>query len=315
MVEENGGWAAFISTPRGNNHCKAMFDYAQGSDAWFSEVSNVYDTGALDEAALAEALAEYQATYGVDFGRALFEQEYLCSFTGAMIGAYFGSEMSKADREGRVAEFEIDPAHPVHTAWDLGKAVNNPIWCFQVIGGQPRIVDFYTPESDDLYDWVKWLNDQGYHGKDYVPHDIAVTEWGSKRTRLEVLQDAGRKPVPVSRVSVAEGLQAARTTINAARFRDTPRVQAGIDGLKNYRRDWDDEKKTFRETPVKDWSEHIGSAFRYLGLAWKDVVPPKSKDTKPNHLEFVADKYGRVKSNMGVIDHLKAKARERNRYD
>ena len=311
MVQENNGWAAFITTPRGNNHAKAMLDLAMDSPDWFAEVSSVHETGALTEAQLDEALAEYQALYGLDFGRAMFEQEYLCSFSGAMIGAYFGAEMNKAEREGRVAEFEIDWDQPVHTAWDLGKAVNNPIWCFQVIKGEPRIIDFYQPESEDLADWVKWLDDKGYRGNDYVPHDILVTEWGSSRTRYEVLQSLGRRPKRLPRVSVADGLQAARTTINAARFRKIDRVEAGIEGLKNYRREWDDERKTFRETPVKDWAEHIGSAFRYLGLAWKEVVPPKPKETKPRELIYTANPDGSVTANMSIREIVEKRMRER----
>jgi phage terminase large subunit len=311
MVEENNGWAAFITTPRGNNHAKAMYDMARTNPKWFAEVSDVNATGALTAEEQAEALAEYQAIYGIEFGRAMFEQEYLCSFSGAMIGAYWGAEVNKAEREGRIKEVEIDFAHPVHTAWDLGKATNNPIWCFQVIAGQPRIVDFYQPESDDLADWVKWLDDRGYHGTDYVPHDIIVTEWGSKRTRLETLQSLGRKPKRLPMVSVADGLQAGRVTINAAVFADTPRVMAGIEGLKNYRRDWDDERKTFREIPVKDWAEHIGSAFRYLSLAWKDVAPPKPKEIKPTELQYEVRADGRVVGNMDVRAAVEAMMRRK----
>lgn len=315
MVQENDGWAAFITTPRGNNHAKSMFEMAQGRDDWFAELSSVLDTGALTEGQLEEALQEYQALYGLDFGRAMFEQEYLCSFSGAMVGAYFGAEMNKAEREGRIKSVEIDFSHPVHTAWDLGKAVNNPIWCFQVIGGKPIIVDFYQPESDDLTDWVAWLNDKGYAGIDYVPHDILVTEWGSKRTRFEILQGMGRKPRRLARVSVADGLQAARTTINVAEFSNAPRVLEGIEGLKNYRRDWDDDRKTFREVPVKDWAEHIGSAFRYLGLAWRDVQPPKPKPKKPTELIYTANPDGSVTSNMSVMDLVQQKMRKRRNDD
>ena len=311
MIEENGGWASFITTPRGNNHAKSMYDMAKGNPLWFAELSSVLETGALGKEQMDEALKEYQAIYGIDFGRALWEQEYLCSFSGAMIGAYWGAEVNKAEREGRVKAFEIDPAHPVHTAWDLGKAVNNPIWCFQVIAGQPRIVDFYQPESDDLADWVAWLNSKAYNGTDYVPHDIIVTEWGSKRTRLETLQGMGRKPKRLPMVSVADGLQAGRMTINSAIFRDVPSVQAGIDGLKNYRRDWDDDRKTFRETPVKDWAEHIGSAFRYLSLAWKEVVPPKPQEVKPDQLIYQVRPDGRVVGNMDVRAAVEAMARRK----
>jgi hypothetical protein len=280
MLEENNGWAAFITTPRGNNHAKALYDMATRDPKWFAEVLNVYDTGALTQEQLDEALAEYQALYGIDFGLAYFEQEYLCSFSGAMVGAYFGAEMARAEREQRICAVPVDELYPVHTVWDLGKAVNNPIWCFQVIGGQLRIVDFYIPESDDLEEWVKWLNDRGYNGHDYVPHDIVVTEWGSKRTRFETLVLLGRKPLRVAKVSVADGLQAGRGAINAAVF-DATATEHGREGLKAYRREWDDELKTFKENPVKDWAEHIGSAWRYLGLAWREAKAVVAVEKKP----------------------------------
>lgn len=315
MLEENNGWAAFITTPRGNNHAKSLYDLAQKDCRWFSEILSVEDTGALTPEQLVEALEEYQALYGIDFGRAMFEQEYYCSFSGALVGAYLGAEMNKAEREGRIKSVTIDEAHPVHTAWDLGKAVNNPIWCFQVIAGRPVIVDFYQPESDDLRDWVNWLNDKGYTGNDYVPHDILVTEWGSKRTRFETLKSMGRKPVRLPRVSVADGLQAARTTINEATFANSERVLAGIEGLKNYRREWDDDKKTFRETPVKDWAEHIGSAFRYLGLAWRNVAPPVQAKPKPSELQFEAMPDGSVRANMSVKEIVEQRMRRRRVQD
>jgi phage terminase large subunit len=279
MIRETGGFAAFITTPRGNNHAKTMYDRAENNRSWFSQLLTINDTQALGKEDLAEALQEYQDMHGDDLGRAIFEQEYLCSFAGAMVGAYWGAEMSAAEREGRIGKVDIDPRYPVHTAWDLGKAVNNPIWCFQVIKGRPRIVDFYRPESDDLADWCKWLDDRGYKGTDYVPHDAIHTEWGSGRTRVEILRSLKRKPVRVAMVSVADGINAGRETIKLAQF-DAARCELGVEGLKNYRREWDDELKTFREKPVKDWAEHIGSAFRYLALAWREVAkeePPEPK--------------------------------------
>jgi hypothetical protein len=316
MVQENNGWSAFITTPRGNNHAKTMYDHALKSDDWFAEVSSVLDTGALTDEQLTESLSEYQAIYGIDFGQAMFEQEYLCSFSGALIGAYFGAEMNKAEREERIKPVDIDWGHPVHTVWDLGKTSNNPIGCFQVINNQPRWVDFYSPDSDDLRDWVNWLNDKGYQGDDFVPHDILVTEWGSKRTRFETLKEMGRKPRRLARVSVADGLQAARTTINASVIHSAgdergQRVEQWIEGCKNYRREWDDDKKTFRENPVKDWAEHIGSMTRYLGLAWKEVVPPQPKKEQPKELIYTANPDGSVTANMSVMDIVQQRMRKR----
>jgi len=320
MIRESKGFAAFITTPRGNNHAKTMFDRGKGNPSWFAQLLSIEDTKALTQAALDEALQEYQDLHGLDMGRAFFEQEYLCSFAGAMVGAYFGAEMNRAERLGRIKTVEIDRKYPVHTVWDLGRAANNPIWCFQVIAGQPRIVDFYRPESDDLEDWVKWLNDKAYVGNDYVPHDIIVSEWGTKRTRYETLKMLGRKPKRIARVSVADGLQAGRKTINDAVFHSGEdergkRMELGLEGLKNYRREWDDELKVFRETPVKDWAEHIGSAWRYLGLSWKEEAKVEPPQEKPKELVYAADATGRVTSNISVQEAIDAMIRRKKGRD
>src|SRR3546814_14584753 len=51
MLEENDGWATFITTPRGRNHAKALFDMAKkdmdSGGRWFAEISSVHETGAL----------------------------------------------------------------------------------------------------------------------------------------------------------------------------------------------------------------------------------------------------------------------------
>ena len=317
MIRETNGLAAFITTPRGNNHAKTMLDTAQADQKnWFSEVLSVTDTGALTAEQIDEALREYVDLYGIDLGRAMFEQEYLCSFAGATIGAIYGAEMAKAEREGRLASVPVDENHPVHTVWDLGKAVNNPIWCFQVVptegkpDGELRIVDFYQPESEDLDDWIRELENRGYTGNDYVPHDILTTEWGQKKTRIERLRERKRKPVRVPKVSVADGQQAGRMAINAATF-DADRCEIGIEGLKSYRREWDEEMKRFRDNPVKDWSEHIGSAWRYLGLAWRDAKPEKAKE-KPKRLEYIATPTG-IQGNMSVKEAVDAMVKRRRR--
>ena len=57
MLEENDGWAAFISTPRGRNHLFAMLNHAQRTPGWFAELLTVVDTGALTQEQLSETLA------------------------------------------------------------------------------------------------------------------------------------------------------------------------------------------------------------------------------------------------------------------
>lgn len=319
MIRESGGFAAFITTPRGNNHAKTMYDRAKDNPTWFAELLSIDQTQALSPTDLVEALQEYQDLHGEELGLALYEQEYGCSFAGAMVGAYWGGAVNTAEREGRMLIVEIDPAHPVHTVWDLGKAVNNPIWCFQVIHGQLRIVDFYVPKSDDLDEWCDWLNEQGYHGDDWVPDDILDPIWGAKHTRWDLLKAKKRKPRLVKRIAVADGIHAGRAAIKVAVFHKSndptderaKRVEHGIEGLKNYRREWDDARKTFLENPHKDWAEHIGSSWRYLGLAWRDKIVTAPPQPKPKELEYKVLPSGVIMGNMTVKDAVDAMVRRR----
>lgn len=319
MIQESDGWALFITTPRGKNHAHSLLELARKTPGWYAEVSTIEDTKALSQTQRDEALAEYIALHGIDLGTALFNQEYMCSFEEATPGAYFGAEMVRASTEGRICEVPVLPDLPVHTAWDLGKNVNNPIWCFQVLGDQVRIVDFYVPTSQDLDDWCRDLNDRGYHGLDFVPHDIMTVDWGAKHSRIERLRANKRRPHRLPQVSVAEGQQAARYVINRAVFDET-RCEIGIEGLRKYRREWDAEKKRYSDQPFKDWSEHIGSAFRYVGLAFREE-PLQTVQTKRVRIDgriappaYQVDSRGHIHSDMPLQERILEMIERKRRY-
>ncbi|TGT36206.1 hypothetical protein [Mesorhizobium sp. M8A.F.Ca.ET.165.01.1.1] len=319
ILAENGGWASFITTPRGKNHAKGMLDATKGNvfdrlsnpRGWFTEVLGVDATQAISEADIEEQRVIYTGLFGKEIADLLIDQEFYCSFAGALVGSYWGAEVAKAEVAGRIGKpIAVNPAYPVHTAWDLGKAANNPIWCFQVIDGAPIIVDFYEPDSEDIADWCKWLDDKGYKGNDYVPHDILHPQWGTARTRLQTLKDHGRKPKMVGLASFADGVNAGRQTIKLARFADNERVADGIEGLKAFRREWDDDKKAFRDIPVKDWAEHYASAFRYLGLAWREaIVAVKKPEGDKGTYQAMPD--GSIRSNQSVKEAVDAMVRRR----
>jgi hypothetical protein len=126
------------------------------------------------------------------------------------------------------------------------------------------------------------------------------------------MHKAGFKSVErIPAVSVADGMQAGRHAINAAVF--DVRCETGLEGLRAYRREWDDDMKRFRDNPVKDWAEHIGSAWRYLGLAWKAASTLLKIPEKPKQLVYVAGPNGTIQGNMNVRDAVDAMIRRRQR--
>lgn len=198
-------------------------------------------------------------------------------FKTAWEGAYWGAEMRAAGLAGRVGDYPIIPGIPVHAVADLGARVNNPFWLFQVEGhkqGMPprlRVVGFYEPEAAELETWRDGLVVRGWNGNLYLPHDIMTHEWAAGRTRFEKVAQMGMRPKRVPLVPIEDGIEAGRTSIGEAVFNATPETQRGLEGFRSYRRRWNTALQQFEAEPVKDWSEHIGSAGRYMFLSWRDA--------------------------------------------
>jgi phage terminase large subunit len=290
MLEENNGWAAFITTPRGRNHAKALLDMAKENPKWFAEVLSVKDTGALNEQQLDESLHEYIALYGEDLGRAQFEQEYLCSFNAAILGAFYARELVTVRKEGRIVEVEPIATRPVHRAWDIGVRDDTSIWWFQVVAGQVLILDCYSASNAGVDHFAEVIakrrDEHGWlDGIDFVPHDAKVREWGAPgaRSRVETMKSLGLNPQLAPDQSKMDGIQAARTTLGRSVFH--PRTEAlGLSALEQYRREWDDDKKTFKPTEVHDWTSHLADAFRYLAVSWRNAphIVDKPKIIQPS---------------------------------
>lgn len=312
MLEENNGWAAFITTPRGRNHAKSMYDMAKDNPRWFAEISSINETKALSPEQLDESLAEYIALYGEDIGRAQFEQEYLCSFNAAILGAFYAREMLALRNAGRISD-EIEPLEgiPVHTAWDLGKVDSTAIWWFQVCAGQIRIVDFYMSHGADIEHYAEvCLAKPWERGVDYVPHDAKQRIFGMKRGRVEQMMDLGLEPRVLPMNKILDGVAAVRKTLPFCVFNS--RCEEGISALEQYRREWDDDLKTFRPNPVHDWTSHAADAFRYFAQAWAEA-PKERAASRPERLAYSVDSAGRVTSNMTFREIIEQRERAARR--
>lgn len=273
MLRENGGFFWAISTPRGRNHFHGLYQFAKDSPSWHASYLPVTKTGALTTEQLAEAKAEYVALYGLDQGEALFSQEYLCDWNAAILGAFYAREIALLRAEGRVCDIEAVPGIPVHRAWDIGVRDDTSIWWFQVVGTQVFILDCYSANGAGVDHYAEIIDqkreENGWEdGIDWVPHDAKVKEWGTGRTRVETMMQYGLHPQVVPQAGLLDGINAARRTLSRCVF-STKTEDLGLNALEQYRREWDEDKKTFKANPCHDWSSHLSDSFRYLSLAWQ----------------------------------------------
>ena len=274
-LSDREGAAIFLGTPNGHNHFyeimqQAKSEVSEGSDYWYWKIAKASETNLVKEEELEAARKQMTQEQ--------YEQEYECSFTAAIIGAYYGRLLVELEEKDRVTRVPYDPALPVHTAWDLGINDSTAIWFAQIFrGGAVNVIDYYENTGFGLDHYAEVLRQKDYHYGDHLaPHDIEIRELGSGKSRLETAFSLGIRFKVIPKMKVADGINAARLLIPKCYF-DKDNCAVGIEMLKQYRQEWDEKRKIFRDQPRHDFTSHAADAFRYLAIGLEN----RTTYTKP----------------------------------
>lgn len=267
---DRGGTALFLGTPNGKNqfyeiaqHAKAR--QAAGDPDWFYAEYKASETGLLDAGYLASAKSVMTPDE--------YAQEFECSFEAAVRGAIYANELEAARADGRIGAVPYEPTLPVETYWDLG--MNMAIWFVQTLKtGEVRVIDYYeSGGQSSLPECVQVLKSKPYtYGRHVAPHDIAVTELASGRSRLEAARSLGVNFEIAPKLPIEDGINAARLLFPRCYFH-AEKCKAGLEALQHYRRDYNQRLNEFKPTPVHDWASHGADAFRYLGVSHRAPKP------------------------------------------
>lgn len=270
ILAENGGWAAFIYTPRGKNHGYTLLETARAfPNVWYSEVLDVETTKAIDRTILDQ---EYDEIVRKDGNDALYQQEYMVSFDVPIQGAYYATQLLLADQEGRIAGVPYDSNAQVHTAWDLGIDDSTSIWFFQVVGQEIHFIDYYESSGEGINYYIQYLQNKPYvYGRHFAPHDIAVRELGTGKSRYEVAKSLGINFEIGKNLAIMDGIQAVRNVLGRCWF-DKEKCQKGLSALRSYHKEWDEDNQTYKQRPEHDWSSHGSDALRTFAVGYKELV-------------------------------------------
>lgn len=292
MLADRKGWAVFIGTPKGHNAFYDIHQIAKANNDWFSLVLRASESGLLDATELADAKRSMTEDQ--------FEQEFECSFEAAIHGAVYGKWMSEADKQGRIKTGIYDTALPVHTAWDLGYDDATAIWFWQITYGEIRLVDYFEASGEDVGYYCGILKQRGYnYGNHYAPHDAAnKTMAAGGRSIVEQAHGLGVKMQVIPATSQQNAIEAARKTIEASWF-DPEKCKEGLEALKQYQFEYDEDKKTFKSKPRHDWASHGSDAFEIIGQVWQEMKPapkPKPMELRPPTWNELIKQHERSKS-------------------
>ncbi len=267
ILTANGGWAFFISTPRGKNHLWSLYELSKESPDWFSYKLTLDDTNHIP---LEEI--EKERREGL-MSEDMIQQEYYTSFDMGIEGSYYNKYIDRMKRDQKIGDVPWESAFKVHTAWDIGVRDQTSIIFFQTIGQTVRIIDSYENSKEGLEHYAEVLSNKPYlYGTHIAPHDIRVREWGSGITRVEKARQLGINFTLAPNFEVPDGIEACRSLFSKLWINEEKCADL-IKALENYRQEYDSKKKIYLPRPLHDWSSHYSDSFRYLAISL-----PKTSD-------------------------------------
>jgi len=270
------GYAIFAGTIKGKDHLYRTHEAAAHDSAWFAlwqdiDTSLATETG-ITIRVLEQAMADDRALVAQGLmTQDEYEQEWYLSTEASTKGAWYGAEMLAAKQDGRITQVPYDPALPVDTDWDLGIDDAMAIWFSQSLrSGEVRLIDYYEASGEGFPHFVKVLRERPYvYGKHYPPHDIAVRELGTGKSRKEVAAALGLVfEAPEPALALADGINAVRLLLSRCWF-DAAKTAKGLEALRQYRKQFNARLNEFTGTPVHNWASHGADAFRTLAVRYQ----------------------------------------------
>lgn len=211
------------------------------------------------------------------------------AFEQALEGAYFADQMAFAAKQGRIGKFPVNPAFPVNTFWDLGRNDFTTIWLEQDIDSVSRFVGYYENSGEFIEHYLDWLQDwreangspsaKVQFGKHYLPHDGDRQSLWLPEGTMAVMERLGFFPEIVQRPqNKIETINTARRKMMTCAF-DEDGCKTGLKRLKSYRKEWDDQRGVWRNSPRHDEASHGADGFMTFTssdhIAMPGLVPPK----------------------------------------
>lgn len=272
-LADRRGFAIFIGTSKGMNHFYDINERAKVDPSWFQMELKASDSGLVNDEDLAELRAMMDA--------AQYAQEFECSFTAAVKGTYYADVIEQCELDNKTHQLNVyTPNKPVYVAADLGFSDSTAFWFFQDHGDTIDIIDYEEHQGEVLEFYVHLLNSKPYPIETlFLPHDARQKTLQTGRGTVEQLQMAGFHCDIVPRLSVQQGIDAARLILPSCVF--DVKADAGITALRAYKRSYNELTKSFQDKPQHDWASDGADAFRYLSLVARTPGAITQKGKEP----------------------------------
>jgi len=266
IVEANGGRLIYMGTPKvdginGETMRRMHFQFKENSLKYTCYVDA---TQYMTAEQLEKSRQGYITRNGNDFK---YRQEMLLDWGQSSASSYYGEIMSAKDNDGTIGEWGYNPAHPVYTAWDLGRADTMVILFFQYYNKKIRVIDMFETQNFGLDTVIPFLQTKPYtYGWHFLPHDGTVASLNDNVSRISYMHNKG--------LTNASTLRREGVSIGIGRVKDgLPKLLINLPmtggfsrKIRIYKRKYNPMTGDFVGPDHKSES-HIADALRYLFTA------------------------------------------------
>lgn len=242
ILNENDGWAAFISTPQGRNHFYSIMEHAKKTEGWFAEL-NTIETTKRDDGSPVITQASIADDRASGMSEAMIQQEYYCSFDTPFEGAIYGDQMRALQAKNRITNVPFQPGLPVTTWWDIGVNDLGAVWFMQKSGKKRFFFNYRQESGMGLDEWIRYVLNKPYVYERHIgPWDLGHREKFSARTLEVSALKLGLRFDVAPKTRVQDGIQEVRRYLNKYECEfDEVNCRDGVDAMMRYR--WKKDKQ------------------------------------------------------------------------
>ena len=206
---------------------------------------------------------------------------------------YYVSILNQLRANDHICHVPYDPSVRVHLSFDIGLDCTS-IWFFQNVRGQKNFIDYYENTGKFLDHYAKILDNKGYvYGKVILPHDGKARSKVSGESYAKSFRDLGYKVIVNKKIGKDIGINITADALPSCYF-DEDKCKDGLEALDHYRREYDQENRVYKETPLHDWASHPANSIKEMFQALKSGLLSSFGSVTKAKIKKWGEKYRRT---------------------
>lgn len=268
IVEANGGKRVYTGTPKidgiNGETMRRMHEAFKKDKTGTKYTCYIDATHYMTADQLEKSRQGYILRNGNDFK---FRQEMLLDWGQSSSGSYYGHIIQKKKENGTIGLYPYNPAYPVYTNWDLGRADNMAVIFWQWIDGKVHIIDSYETAEVGLNSMIPFIKSKPYnYGYHFLSWDAVVHSANDNVRRIDyMIQNGLTNVLALRKEGISIGIDRVLQNLPSTLINE-PTCLELIRKLSLYKRKFNPFTGDFIG-PEHNSASHFADAIRYIWTA------------------------------------------------